>query len=53
MQGKEFGAPPQQAAGAHIGKLAEDVQQIMDIFVQNGYALKVEVPAFCVLKACC
>lgn len=41
MQGKDFGAPQQQSAGAHISKLADDVQQIMQIFVQNGYALKV------------
>lgn len=41
VQGRDFGAPIQQSSDTHISRLVDDAQNILNIFVQNGYALKV------------
>lgn len=41
MQGVQFGAPRPSPAHTPIEKLAGSVQQILDIFLANGYAIKV------------
>lgn len=42
MQEEAFRGPAAREPGAHISQLARDVQQILDIFVDKGYALKVK-----------
>ncbi len=40
-QGVQFGAPPPLPPGADLAALTSAVQRILDIMVENGYALKV------------
>lgn len=43
FRGRDFGAPIQQSSDTHISRLVDDAQNILNIFVQNGYALKAKV----------
>ena len=41
MQEETFNGPSELPAGTHLNYLVKGVQQILDIFVQKGFALKV------------
>lgn len=43
FRGEVFGGPPAAPAGASIERLAADVQQLLSIMVDKGYALKAAV----------
>ena len=41
MQGESFNAPEPCPAGASLPELVNCVQQLLDVFVANGFAIKV------------